>query len=85
MARECPFRNKKPDDDSQVSLNEIVANLAGLYKKEATAATKEDIGIYTAASAVLSTTSDILEDFESNNGIEFKMLLNELKRAQQQE
>ena len=79
FVKECPFSNKRPEDDAQASLSDILVSLAGLYRKETNEMTKADVGIYTAASTVLSTTSDILEDFEMNNGIEFKMLLNELK------
>ena len=36
------------------------------------------MGVYTAASTVLNATNDMLEDFELNQGIEFKMLVNEM-------
>ena len=43
------------------------------------------MGLYTAASTVLNATNDMLEDFEVNQGIEFKMLVNEMQQVQQEQ
>ena len=81
LAETCKVRDMPPaEQQQQVDLSDIFAVLAGLYCQEDAA---RDIGVSQAAVTTASMLAETFEDLEENDGLEFKMLFNEVKKESQ--
>lgn len=78
----CAHKYKLPSEiktsnKQSNNLQDVFNVLAGLYKADDSELT---IGFSQAAGTTATMLSDTLADFEENDGLEFKILLNELKQ-----
>lgn len=54
--------------------------LAALYAKSSNDSTMMKVELSQAAAASAQMLAELFEDFEENDGLEFKMLINEVKK-----
>jgi hypothetical protein len=76
------WKNKLSTVD-KASITDVTMLLGSLYyKKVADINDKQTISVFNAATALVQSTENILMDFKTENGVEWKLFLNELQNLQ---
>ena len=82
LASTCLWKNKLSTVD-KASITDVTMLLGSLYyKKVADINDKQTISVFNAAIALVQSTENILMDFKTENGVEWKLFLNELQNLQ---
>ena len=82
LASTCLWKNKLSTVD-KASITDVTMLLGSLYyKKVADINDKQTISVFNAATALVQSTENILMDFKTENGVEWKLFLNELQNLQ---
>ena len=76
----CQRKDVEAPEKNQAQLGDIFTVLAGLY----TDSEGLSVGQSQAAGTTVSILAETFEDFEENDGLDFKMLLNEVRKESQQ-
>ena len=84
LAASCSWRSKELELQKQADLGDVFNVLSGLYMHSVRTTEQTESIVTVSLSQAAGTTASMLaqtfEDFEENNGLEFKMFFNEVKK-----